>query len=191
MFVLYAIVAGLVVGALTGGSIARLGELRIHWGAVIIGGLLFQVALFSGPVSERVGDLGPWLYVASTGAVLVAVMRNWRIAGLPILALGAASNAAAILANGGYMPASISALTTLGKAFPATYSNSSLVAHPALEPLTDIFAMPHPMPFANVFSIGDVLISVGVGIVIAVAMRSPRREPDDLSPGLPPIGEAG
>ena len=34
--------------------------------------------------------------------------------------------------------------------------------------------MPHPMPFANVFSIGDVLIAVGVGIVIAVAMTAPR-----------------
>lgn len=191
MFVLYAIIAGLLVGWLMGGSIARFGELEIHWGPLIIGGLLFQVALFSGPVAERVGDLGPWLYVVSTGAVLVAVLRNWRIAGLPILALGAASNAAAILANGGYMPASVTALASLGKAFPATYSNSSVVAHPALEALTDIFAMPHPMPFANVFSIGDVLISVGVGIVIAVAMRSPRLRPVDLPTDLPPVGEVG
>jgi hypothetical protein len=191
VFVLYAILVGLVVGWLSGGSIARLGDLKIHWGPLILGGLLFQVVLFSGPVAERIGDLGPWLYVASTGAVLVAVLRNWRIAGLPILALGAASNAAAILANGGYMPASISALATLGKAFPATYSNSSLVAHPALEPLTDIFAMPHPMPFANVFSIGDVLISVGVAIVIVGAMRSSRREPVEVPPSLPSVGEAG
>jgi hypothetical protein len=202
VFVLYAILAGLLVGWLSGGSIARLGDLKIHWGPLIIGGLLFQVVLFSGPVAERVGDLGPWLYVASTGAVLVAVLRNWRIAGLPILAVGAASNAAAILANGGFMPASVAALHALGKEFPATYSNSSLVAHPALEVLTDIFAMPHPMPFANVFSIGDVLISVGVGIVIAVAMTAPRlrtaalpaaspeQAPADPPPDLPPVVEA-
>ena len=56
------------------------------------------------------------------------------------------------------------------------------MAHPALELLTDIFAMPHWMPFANVFSIGDVLISVGVGIVIAVAMTAPR--PRGRSPGV-------
>ena len=33
---------------------------------------------------------------------------------------------------------------------------------PRLAPLTDIFAMPRWLPFANVFSVGDVLIGVGV-----------------------------
>lgn len=198
MFVLYAILAGLLIGWLSGGSIARLADLKIHWRPLIMGGLLFQVVLFSGPVAERIGDLGPWLYIASTAAVLVAVVRNWRIVGLPILAVGAASNAVAIMANGGFMPASVAALASLGKVFPATYSNSSLVAHPALELLTDIFAMPHPMPFANVFSIGDVFISVGVGIVIAVAMCAPllravdlpapsRSDPADPLSDLPPV----
>ncbi len=36
---------------------------------------------------------------------------------------------------------------------------------PALWILTDIFALPPPMPFANVFSIGDVLIAIGVAVV--------------------------
>ena len=53
-----------------------------------------------------------------------------------------------------------------------------MLAHPALQPLTDIFALPHPIPFANVFSVGDVLIGVGVVIVIVVAMRrGPERTP--------------
>ena len=34
--------------------------------------------------------------------------------------------------------------------------------HPALQPLTDIFAVPAWVPLANVFSVGDVLIAVGV-----------------------------
>jgi hypothetical protein len=199
MFVLYAILAGILVGLLSAGSLARLADLKIHWGPLIFGGLLFQVALFSGAVAERVGDLGPLLYVASTGAVLVAVLRNWRIVGLPIVALGAASNAAAILANGGFMPASVAALVSLGKNVPESYSNSSVVAHPALELLTDIFAMPRPMPFANVFSIGDVFIAVGVASVIAIAMCAPSprladgppedRAPADVPSDLPPTAE--
>jgi hypothetical protein len=178
MFVLYAIAIGLVVGKLAGGSIGALSEMRIRWSGLILAGLLFQVVLFSGPVADRVGDLGPLLYVASTGVVLGAVLRNWRIAGLPIVVLGAVSNAAAILANGGFMPASPGALLALGRAFPATYSNSSIVPHPALEPLTDIFAVPRPMPFANVFSIGDVLIALGVVVVITVGMRRRRQVSD-------------
>lgn len=175
MFVLYAIAIGLVIGKLAGGSIGALAEMRIRWSWVILAGLVFQVILFSSPVADRVGDLGPILYVGSTGAVLWAVLRNWRIAGLPIVVLGALSNAAAILANGGFMPASPSALLALGRSFPATYSNSSIVPHPALEPLTDIFAVPPPLPFANVFSIGDVLIAVGVMVVITVGMRRRRQ----------------
>ncbi len=42
---------------------------------------------------------------------------------------------------------------------------------PALRPLTDIFALPTWLPAANVFSVGDVLIGVGVAVVIALGMR--------------------
>jgi hypothetical protein len=189
MFVLYAIAFGLVVGKLAGGSVGALAEMKIRWSGLVLAGLIFQVVLFSAPVADRVGDLGPLLYVVSTGVVLGAVLRNWDITGLPIVVVGALSNAAAILANGGYMPASPGALAALGKAFPATYSNSSIVTHPALEPLTDIFAVPPPLPFANVFSIGDVQIAVGVAVVIAVGMRRRRLASDSVLVSAPPLVE--
>jgi hypothetical protein len=37
--------------------------------------------------------------------------------------------------------------------------------------LTDIFAIPAGLPFANVFSVGDVLIAVGIVIAIAIGMQ--------------------
>jgi len=40
-----------------------------------------------------------------------------------------------------------------------------------LRPLTDIFVLPAWLPFANVFSVGDLLIGLGVAVVIVVAMR--------------------
>ena len=45
--------------------------------------------------------LGPAIYVVSTLAVFVAVLRNIRLTGMPLVALGALSNLAAITANGG------------------------------------------------------------------------------------------
>ena len=51
------------------------------------------------------------------------------------------------------------------------YTNSSPDRRARAPPLTDIFAMPAWLPFANVFSIGDVLIGVGVAATIALAMR--------------------
>lgn len=171
MFMLYALAAGVILGKLLGGSLAGLGQLRIHWAALAVAGLLVQVVLFFGPVAESVGAWGAPIYIGSTALVLVAVVRNLAIPGLPLVAIGALSNLAAITANAGQMPASPDAMAILGKSTPAGYSNSAVVGSPALEPLTDVFAMPPFLPLANVFSIGDVLIGVGVVIVIVTAMR--------------------
>ena len=57
-------------------------------------------------------------------------------------------------------------------ASPPGYTNSDRRrSTPALLPLTDLFALPAWLPFANVFSVGDVLIGVGVAATIALAMR--------------------
>ena len=174
MFILYAVVIGLVVGAIAGGRPAGIGQVQFRWGWLIFLGFATQVLLFSAPVTERVGALGPPIYVASTAVVLAALIRNVAQAGLPIVAVGALCNFAAIVANGGYMPASTDALAALGRLPASGYSNSAVVGAPALAPLTDVFALPAGLPFANVFSVGDVLIGVGVALAIAVAMRPVR-----------------
>ncbi len=192
MFILYALVIGLAVGFLVGGRPAGLSQLQFRWPAVMLAGLLVQVILFSDQVSAWIGDAGPPIYVASTAAVVLAVLANRRITGMPVVALGAACNFAAIVANGGYMPAARSALQGVGKGDSTVYSNSVVTPDPALAPLTDIFALPTWLPFANVFSVGDVLIGVGVAIVIVAAMRrvppepppEPRNAPRDVVSSL-------
>jgi hypothetical protein len=170
---LYAIPIGLLIGLALGGRIDRLATLSFRWLPLALAGLAVQVALFSTPLTDRIGALGPPLYVASSAAVLAVVLRNRAIRGMPVVAIGAAANLLAIVANGGFMPASSSALGLLGRAPEAAYSNSVVVADPALASLTDIFAMPAWVPFANVFSIGDVLIGIGVVVTIVAAMRVP------------------
>ena len=171
MFILYGVLIGTLLGVLAGGDVRRLSKVTFHWQPVVFAGLIFQAVLFAPAVSDRVGELGPALYVGSTLLVLAAVVRNGRIPGLPVVICGAVSNLAAIAANGGYMPASPAALAALGKVVPATYSNSALLTNPALAPLTDIFALPTWVPFANVFSVGDVVITVGVVWAIVALMR--------------------
>lgn len=172
MFILYAIPIGIAIGYLLGGRLEALGAIGFRWAPLAIAGLLVQVLLFSEPVAAVVGSAGPPLYVASTAAVLVAVARNLRIPGMALVLAGAASNLAAIAANGGVMPASPDAVAALGPAEDAGFSNSVVMTDPALRPLTDIFALPSWVPFANVFSIGDMLIGLGVVAVIALGMRA-------------------
>jgi Family of unknown function (DUF5317) len=176
VFVLYAIPIGIAVGFLMGGRLDRLGELRFEWGWLAIAGLAVQVVLFSGLVGGAVGrGVGEAIYVASTGAVLVAVWRNLGVPGLPLVALGAISNLVAIVANGGIMPTTHAALAAAGLSAEEGFSNSAVVADPAVAPLTDIFAMPPWLPFANVFSVGDVLVGLGIVLVIAFGMRGRTR----------------
>jgi hypothetical protein len=171
MFILYALPLGFALGLLLGGRPAGLARLEFRWPWLLIAGLFVQVILFTDFVAARVGDAGPAIYVASTAAVFAGVLRNVRIQGMQLVALGAASNLVAITANGGYMPAGSAAMAALGKTDPTIYSNSAVVAHPALEPLTDIFALPAWLPFSNIFSAGDVLIALGVAVVVVAAMR--------------------
>jgi uncharacterized protein DUF5317 len=174
VFILYSIVIGLALGFLLGGRPAGLAALTLRWPWAMIAGLAVQLLLFSTPLTDRVGDLGPVIYVASTTVVIVAILANRRITGMYVVALGAISNMTAIIANGGYMPADPAAMASLGRTSIESYSNSALLADPVLRPLTDIFAMPPWIPFANVFSIGDVIIGAGVAIVIVAAMRMSR-----------------
>ena len=181
MFILYAIPLGLLIGLLRGGRLGNLADLRFEWGWLVIAGLAAQVALFSEPVGRLVGGAAPILYVASTALVLAAVLRNRRLPGLKLVALGAISNLVAIVANGGYMPADPGALALAGMDPATEYSNSIVTNRPVLAPLTDIFGMPDWMPFANVFSIGDVLI--GAGIVVAIAAGMARQPADERAAG--------
>lgn len=173
MFLLYAVVIGVVLALATGGRLERLAGLRFRAGWLVALGFLVQIVLFLEPISERVGDAGPPLYVASTAAVFAAVVLNVGIRGMILIAVGAAANLTAILANGGFMPADPGALAALGHAINPGYSNSALVARPALWILTDVFALPRGLPLANVFSIGDVLIGAGVVAVIVLASHRP------------------
>jgi hypothetical protein len=171
VFIVYAVPVGLLVGLLLGGRVSALARLRIRWAWLAVAGFVAQLLIYSEPIGSRLADAGPALYVASNVAVLAAVLRNLALTGMAVIAAGAGCNLAAIVANGGSMPADPAALATAG-IDPSGLTNSVVVADPALRLLTDIFAIPAWVPLANVFSVGDVLIGVGVATVIAVAMRA-------------------
>ena len=160
-----ALVAALAVRP-TGGHLSTLAQVRLRLVPTILGALCIQVVIISvlpegSPGLHRVAHVSSYVL---TGTFLVA---NRRVRGMWIIALGAALNLVAILANDGVMPASRIALRTAGIATNSQgFANSSTVAHPHLLQLGDIFAVPDPWPLHNVFSIGDVCIAIGVMIAV-------------------------
>jgi hypothetical protein len=149
-----------------GGSFSALGQVRLRYAPAIFGALAIQVAIVS-----VVPGGSPWLHrvlhIGSYGLAGVFVVANRRLAGMRLLGLGATLNLVAILANNGVMPASRSALRTAGRLTRSTdFVNSGVLPHPRLLLLGDILPVPHGVPFANVYSIGDVCIAIGVAIAI-------------------------
>ncbi len=164
MHLLYAVFFGVLIGLATGGRLAALAQARFRLWPVALAGLAFQALLFSPPVAQSVGRLGPSLYVLSTTLVLMALVVNLRRPGIALVITGAMLNFVAIVANGGQMPASpeaIAALTGSAGFGHEGFANSVPMSHAVLPFLGDIFVLPRPFPFANVFSIGDVLIGLG------------------------------
>jgi hypothetical protein len=87
--------------------------------------------------------------------------------------VGVLCNALAIAANGGYMPARRAALAAAGVLYTGdSAANSHLIDGGTRFPfLGDVFAVPKGVPFANVFSVGDLFIAAGLALLIALAMH--------------------
>lgn len=103
------------------------------------------------------------------------------------MGVGAILNLLAIVANAGVMPATAGALATAGvPSGGGVIANSASVADPRLRFLGDVFAIPSSVPLANVFSVGDVLIALGVGWTIVRASRgAPDQRTRESGSGTP------
>jgi hypothetical protein len=176
--VLFAVVALLAIATvpLTGGRLGRLAEVRFRAPALAIGGLAAQVLIVS-VLSDVPRGVAVVVHLASYAAVLAFVWCNRSLPGLWFIGLGGLSNLIAISANRGVMPASAHALRVAGRsAHEQGFTNSEVVAHPHLAFLGDVVPLPSPMPLANVLSIGDLLIAVGLFVLVHSICRG-RGEP--------------
>src|SRR5262245_13673481 len=161
VFILYAIPVGIVVGLLLRGRLSGVASLQLRAGVVMVAGLWAQVLLFSTPIGDTLRAAAPAASVASTFAVLIAILVTLRIPGLSFVAAGAAANLLVIVANGGVMPASAAAYAEQGRATMDSYSNTAMLHQPVLGFLGDVIALPTWLPGTNVISLGDVLIALG------------------------------
>jgi hypothetical protein len=132
---------------LAGGRLSRLADIRPEsiWAVLLAAAI--QVAI----TQMRGGSHGMHVALHVFSYVLDAyfVFANRRLTGVPVVALGAALNVAAITANGGVMLASATALRLSGIAERAGFDNSAALAHPHLAFLGDIIPVPGPWPIGK------------------------------------------
>jgi Family of unknown function (DUF5317) len=187
VFLVVLVLVSALAVPLAGGRLGALVELRLRHVWAIYAALGLAVLGVGLPgVPDGLRSL---LLVAAYPVGAVFLVANWRVPGMVLTALGAALNLLAILANGGVMPASPAALAAAG--LPAAepgFRNSTAVDDPRLAFLGDVFAIPASWPLSNVFSVGDLLIGVGLawGLHRICGSRLVPRWTGD--PGAPPAG---
>jgi|tagenome__1003787_1003787.scaffolds.fasta_scaffold20982835_3 hypothetical protein len=145
---------------LAGGRLSALVELQFRRPWLLWAALALQVVMFMPG-----GPAWPAAHLSSYALAGAFVWHNRRIPYLWLLCLGGALNLAAITANGGTMPASPTAEAEAGL-IGTDPANSAVLAHPHLAFLGDVFAIPASWPLHNVFSVGDVVLVVGAGLLI-------------------------
>jgi hypothetical protein len=179
------LIALLVVGLRTR-SLTGLRQLRIHWWPLALAAMGVELVLHNPPVNQQPWalTLGPAIWVASMAAVLVVVIRNILQRGpagvaFAVAGLGLGLNLIVVVANGGYMPQSAEArLAARGDALPPDANVTELYNVTLAGPdtrlgwFTDVIAQPRWLPKANVLSIGDVVLSLGMGTLVLITIGS-------------------
>ncbi len=146
---------------LTGGRLGALADIRLRHSWAILTALAAQIVITT-LVPDGSASLYAGLHVGTYAVAAIFVVANRHVPGLRLLALGAGLNLLVIAVNGGVMPADPDALERAGlPVISGEFENSTVLEDPKLPFLGDVFAVPEPLPFANVFSVGDILLVLG------------------------------
>ncbi len=162
MILVVACSIGIAALAATGSDLRRLAMLEIRgvwlvW--VALGTQVVGLTVFGHALGDDVAEI---VHLATYVTAGVFVVVNIHVPGVRLMGLGGGLNFVAIVANGGVMPASARAWELAGRGEGTGFANSVPVQDPKLLVLGDVFAIPSQLPMSNVFSIGDVILVVGL-----------------------------
>jgi len=175
MLILLALVLGILAGYACRGRLRRLATLKFHWVWLVVVAAIIQLLIFpltgGEPLLRRATVP---LHFFSYALAVLFVALNLRVRPLAVLATGAVLNLLPLVANEGYMPVSLDALRRCGAVDIAErliaegrFANVvTMSADTRLNLLGDRLSVPLSFPGSIAFSIGDVLIAVGLGVLV-------------------------
>ena len=180
MILALAVVLGLIASLFrhrgrTASQIASI-QLRAAWLALVA--LALQIPLLrapSGPAEQvRIQQV---VFLLSHLLLLAFVWHNRRLVSIQIVGLGVICNLLVILVNGGFMPISPDTLVRINPGSAADqwpdgyhYGHSKdiivRVENTRLWALSDSLVLPPPFPWPTAFSLGDLLIAIGIVVLL-------------------------
>jgi Family of unknown function (DUF5317) len=165
-----AILIGLVFGLLTGGRLENVARLRFRWPWVLVAAVVVREVILLTPLGRF--DGARFVYVAALIVILAWTVDHWpRVRGVWLVSAGIALNLVVIIVNGERMPVARELAGSLLRNGGTVGQYTVMGDTTRLNLLADWISL-RPSPEA--YSVGDVLIALGLAIVIFSAARNPR-----------------
>ncbi len=162
--------AGVAGGLVAGGRLSNLGRLRFRWPWLIMVAILVRLAVLLPPL-DRV-PASRYIYVLALAAIIAWTIWHFkRLPGIGLVSLGAASNVVAIVMNGVRMPVAPEFAGALTR-------NGQIGQYTVMGPGTNLNFLGDWIrlwPSPEVYSVGDVLIALGLGVVLFTSTATSTR----------------
>lgn len=180
----FAIIVLLVflLAIISGGKIQNLKYVKFRFSWMVFIGLFLKVLTNSGlRYSIGLSDShAAKLYILSFVFIAAFIILNSKLKGFVLVGLGLSSNLLAIAANAGRMPVKEEYfyLTTAPEEIEKYYQGLSAYNYIPTGPdtklyyLCDIILMPHWIMITRVFSVGDILITIGAAYFVWTVIKN-------------------
>jgi len=179
------VVISIVIAVIVNKGLRGIEHKKVEQFYLILLGFAIQLVIFSQEFSySKLNFLTPILYIYSLLILLIFMVLNLQYKGIKIAGIGFLSNLAAIVSNGGYMPQDLMKIelvwgqekVELLKQTGHFNNAISMSPNTHLNFLGDIIAIPKPRFLMGVYSIGDVIITIGIAIFIFEFLKFERNQ---------------
>ncbi len=176
MLLLFLIIAAFLLAMLKYRNIKNIENKNIKFYLLILLGFVIQIAIFNEKFAQsELNYLTPVLYILSLIVLLIFLLTNFKeYNGIKVTTAGFILNIIVILANKGYMPQSIKQLALSGQMekiklltkYGHFYNATVMTNKTRLNLLGDRILLSLFGKFRTVYSIGDIIIMVGIAIFV-------------------------
>lgn len=168
-----------VVGKLRGGSFTNMKDANLEKWYFFVSGFFveFSAVFMAEKGFEFFRDNVFWVHLLSYTLLFIGLYFNRSTLGFKVISAGIFLNFLVIMANGGRMPVSGEAMVGIGLVDNmVAIRDGHVITHALMGSgtifryLGDIFVLPKPYPRPKIFSIGDVIMAIGVFLYIQEIM---------------------
>ncbi len=183
MFLIIIILSAFIISFFINKGFRGIEKKELKGTLLLIIGFAIQLLIFNKYFAKsKISNFTPLLYIISLLILYVFLLLNSNYKGIEITLIGFTLNTITIIANKGYMPQDINKLYVVGEKTKAElilqyghFYNATLMSkNTHLNIFGDRIIIPFLKSLSAVYSIGDVIIVIGICIFIFEYMRNDR-----------------